>query len=153
MKLLLIGGALTYAASRLFKTANTGKNLEYKITGVKWQGFKHGALKLNVNISFFNPTDYILTVNYLHLNIFIEKFQIATIDKLNWNFPVNAAQNSNATIPVSIYLTDALWLLATNVGKLLRNGKMPEYLKIKGNIKADGLVLPVDEQIKVTGNE
>ena len=139
--LLAIGAgvAALFAANYLVdavKTKNAGDKLTSEISGVKYKGIKSGNVNIDLNFKHTNPTNKDLVFNYMFLDILVGDAKIASIREQALNKVVAKNAVTTQTIPLNISLLS----MALPLLKIITTGKLPETVKITGNIKVNDFI-------------
>lgn len=150
-KLLLIAVGI-FGVSKIIDAKNTAKaadSLQFNPTGVKWNGFKNGAFNFDLIYSIINPVNKDITISFLFCDVFFTTgTKLTSINKQNWNFKIQKEAQTTVKVPVKIYLTDILFI-GIDLIRQLKNGKLPEALRLKGYIKANDFTVPFDEIVNI----
>jgi len=118
------------------KTKNAGDKLISEIEGITYKGIKSSNVNLDLSFKHTNPTNKDLKFDYIFLDILIGESKIASIREQALNKTVAKNAVTKQTIPLKI----SIWSLAIPIFKILTSGKLPETVKVVGNIKVNDFV-------------
>ena len=118
------------------KTKNAGDKLVSEIEGIVYKGIKSSNVNIDLNFKHTNPTNKDLKFDYIFLDILIADKKIASIREQALNKTVAKNAVTKQTIPLKI----SLWSLAVPIIKIITSGKLPETVKVIGNIKVNDYI-------------
>lgn len=144
---LAIPVALFYISKGL-KTKNTADKLDISLDAVKWNGWSGGGINFDIKLNVNNPTGFDITLNYLYLNLYLEKLQLTTINKENWNKIIRREHREVVNVPVKLYLTSLL-RLGWNLIKMFQAGKKPGTMRIEGTVRANNFRVDINETVNI----
>lgn len=125
------------------KTKEAGDKLISEIEGISWKGIKNSKVHLDLNFKHTNPTNKDLKFDFIFLDITTAGGdKIASIREQSLNKTVTKNAVTQHTIPLQISLLS----LAMPLFKIISSGKLPEKVKVTGNIKVNDYITNYNEE-------
>ena len=118
------------------KTKDAGDKLISEIEGLKYNGIKNSKVHLDINFKHTNPTNKDLKFDFIFLDIMVGEHKIAEVREQ----ALNKTVAKNAVTPHTIPLQISLFTLAMPLFKIISSGKLPEKVKVTGNIKVNDYI-------------
>lgn len=137
--ILAVGGlGYLYVSQKI----DVAKRLDFRFGGQSNFSLKNGAFTFNQGIIVLNPTENQLTINTVDLDVSFNKNKIGNtyfINKVVLEAGTESTLVCRCVIPF------------TNIGTIWNSIKSKGFtVNLKGNIKAIGVTIPVNEDIKIT---
>jgi len=145
--LLKVGAAVAalFAFSKLrdaLKTKEAGDKLISEIEGIVWKGIKNSNINIDFNFKHTNATNKDLKFDFIFLDILAGESKIASIREQSLNKLIAKNGVTQHTIPLKISLLS----LALPTIKIITSGKLPEKVKVTGNIKVNDYITTYDAE-------
>ena len=121
---------------------DVANRLDFRFGGQSNFSLKNGALTFNQSIIVLNPTANQLTINNVDLDVSFNRAKIGNVYFIN-KVVLQAGQDTTLNCRCAIPFT--------NIGTIWNSIKEKGFVvNLKGSIKAVGVVVPVNEDIKIT---
>ena len=145
--LLKIGAAVAaffgyHLIKDAIKTKQAGDKLISEIEGIVWKGIKNSNINIDLNFKHTNATNKDLKFDFIFLDIMAGESKIASIREQSLNKLVAKNGVTEHTIPLKISLLS----LALPIIKIITSGKLPEKVKVTGNIKVNDYITTYNEE-------
>jgi hypothetical protein len=134
--LYILGGLLVYSFAQM---GGTAAGLQMSVAGVRWRGLNGLSLVLDLDLNMSNPSRANLAIGSILIDISVEGQPFAEINEPGFNQEVAPQANSVITFPVRIALTS----LPSSIRNLILAGRLPRQLEFTGQIRVNGVLLPV----------
>jgi len=147
---LVTGGAI---AINGYNTLKTAENLMFSPIpkDIIWDGIKGGAIKFRLRFSITNPTNNVLQLKNVFLDVAFEGVgTIAEIRATQGLASLNPNSTTNLTIPVEIPLTQFALKFGVAAYNFITGGNIPSKATIKGSITANEFTTKIEQTIPLT---
>ena len=148
MPILLLGGA-GFVAYKAMELGNSVANLSFDFKDVKYKGIKSFNLNLDVRFNVVNPSGSKFTIEFISLDLILPNGKVVgQIRQPNFNKEITQKGITTVTLKSSSNLLSAGLGIANQILNIF-TGTLPD-ITVKGNIRANGVLLTLDETVKLS---
>jgi len=149
LPILLLGGA-GFAAYKAVNLSSSIDSLKFDFKDVVYKGIKSFVLSLNVRFDVINPSNSAYTIEFISLDLLLPDGKIVgQIRQPNFNTEITKKGISTLTLVSKTNLLTGGIGLATEILNFFSGAALPD-ITVKGRIRANGILLNINEVVKLS---
>ena len=149
LPILLLGGA-GFAAYKTVNLSSSIDKIKFDFKDIVYKGIKSFVLNLNVRFDIVNPSNNSFTIDFISLDLILPNGKvIGQIRQPNFNKEITQTGISTLTLASKTNLLSGGMALVNEVLSFFGGGSLPN-VTVKGDIRANGILLPINEIVKLS---
>lgn len=144
-------GGILYAANKGYSYYEAVEKITFKFTNISNLKMNGLELQFSLTISAINPTSQPINIDAIFLDILLEekgkKITIAKIRQPEFNTIITAKSATPLKLNLKSNLTEAGPIMISQIIGFFQPTKVNKAIYAIGNITAEGISIPVDEEL------
>lgn len=145
-------GGLIIAANKGYGYYDAVSRISFEFSSISNLNLKNLNLSLDLTITGVNPTSQPINIDAIFIDLIIVKagksITIAQIRKEDFNTAIKAKAKTKLVLPIESNLLNAGPLLIGEIiGFFTKKDNQPKAVFAVGNITAEGISIPIDEEL------
>lgn len=147
---VLILGGVGLAAYRVVDLGSSIDKIKFDFKDVVFKGIKSFVLNLDVRFDIVNPSKNSFSIEFISLDLILPDGKvIGQIRQPDFNMQITKQGVSTLTLASKTNLLSGGLSLANEILGFFAGGSLPD-VTVRGNIRANGILLPVNEIVKLS---